>query len=185
MLGLCRRKAEALGLSPTLHHARMEDFAIDRRFRTIFVVSSSFMLLPELGTVRSALACIRRHLQGGGRLLAAFHLPEAPDPAASPGWRTVRESVQPDDGSIVRCESRTLRHDETRQEVESLLRYRRLRDDRVEHEEEHVFRLSWHTQAQLAELLFEAGFAEVRAVRGDWTDSRSDDRVFVIAAAAA
>ena len=93
MLDRCRGKASELGVSVALHQQRMESFEIPRAFRTIYCVSSSFMLLPSDGAAGSALASIHRHLQPGGRLLLALHLPGDFSEVSRTEWRVARESA--------------------------------------------------------------------------------------------
>jgi SAM-dependent methyltransferase len=72
MLALCREKAEALGLAPTLYLQSMEELELPRRYRTILVPSSSFQLVLEPGAARRAMRRLADHLAPGGALLLPF-----------------------------------------------------------------------------------------------------------------
>ena len=180
MLEQCRRKAREHGVDVQLHHARMESFSLERRFRTIFVVSSSFMILRDDETARRALGAIYRHLLPGGRVLIPLHIPQlAPGQVVGGDWFPNREAATRDDGSVVCCLGRLARFDEREQIIETTNRYQCSRDGRVEHEEDRSFVLHWHTQPQFRTMLEAAGFGDVRAVRGDWQPSAPDDPVFI------
>jgi len=115
-------------------------------------------------------------------VLLALHLPGlGASPAVGGDWRTNRTADR-DDGARVRCLARITRYDEDERVFETTLRYQLLRGDRLDHQEDRVFLLHWHTQAGFRGLLEEAGFEEARAVRGDWTPSKPDDPAFVFVA---
>jgi SAM-dependent methyltransferase len=181
MLGRCRAKASELGLPVALHQQRMESFAIDRVFRTIYCVSSSFMLLGDDDAARRALATIHGHLEPGGRLLVALHLPDLSDSSGAE-WRVAREAVRPLDGSIVRCWSKVLGVDDEARRYESLFRYELIAQGRVSHQEERTFLLHWYTRERFAEMLAAAGFIDVTLVRGNGKPSQPSDRVFIVSA---
>ena len=182
MLERCRAKAAAANLGVTLHHQRMESFAIDRAFRTIYCATSSFLLLPDDDAVARALANVHRHLEPGGRFVAALHLPADFAENAKTEWRVTREATRPEDGATVRCLSRLLDVSADKQSYETVIRYQLLSDNRLDYEEDRIFLLHWHTQEQFASLLAGAGFVEIQALRGTGKPSQPDDRLFTFVA---
>ena len=182
MLDRCRAKASDLGLSVALHQQRMESFEIARAFRTVYCVSSSFMLLPDDDGARQALATIHRHLEPGGRLLVALHLPGDFSEMSSTEWRVAREAVRPSDGSTVRCSSMLVDVDHEARTYETLLRYELITDGHVTHQEDRSFVLHWYTRERFAELLEAAGYVDVNLVRGNGKPSQPSDRVFIVSA---
>ena len=64
MLALCREKAAAIGLAPTLYEQAMETLDLPRRYRVIFVPSSSIQLLTD---ERDAAEAMRRFLRTWSR----------------------------------------------------------------------------------------------------------------------
>ena len=178
MLERCRRKAREMGVEVALHEQRMESFELDRRFRTVFVVSGSFMLLPDDESVLRSLRAIHRHLEPGGRVYLAMHLP-ALGKGFQPGrdWVVNRKATR-EDGKVAQCLARLARFDEAERVFETTLRYQLLDDGEVEYEEDRDFLLHWHTQPQFPALLEEAGFEDVRALRDDGEPSEPDDHAF-------
>ena len=85
-----REKAVAQGLRATVHHQRMEDLALPRRFRSVYLAGATFNLLPDDATAAAALASITRHLLPGGAALVPLWAPP-PTPAEQIG--RVREAV--------------------------------------------------------------------------------------------
>ncbi len=181
MLAICARKARELGVNIRLHHDHFEFFELERRFRTVYCVNSSFMLLPDDAATRIGLANIYRHLEPGGQVLISLEIPREPEARARDRWRTLRRAKR-EDGATIDCCGRLLRFDPTARVVESTLQYRELRDDQVVHEEEHDFLLHWHTQEQFAGLLREAGFTDARVELTDGSPADADARDFVFVA---
>jgi SAM-dependent methyltransferase len=168
MLDLVRAKAAAQGLpEPTLHHQRMEEFALPRRYRTILGASSAIQLVTAPGGAEAAMARIVDHLEPGGAYAGSFAFERRPGEPLDTGWELLFERLRPGDGATVRswtrewCEPETQRwHAEQRFEVE--------RDGEVVATEEH--RRSpegrWYTQAQAVELLQGAGLVDVELFSG-------------------
>ncbi len=186
MLGICRWKAEAAGVQITLHRAAMEDFALDRRFRTVFIPFGSFMLLDDVAKARRALSCFRAHLEFGGRVLIPLHLPWLHDvgvePATPGEWRLRRVATRPEDDAVVRCfENTTFDFDRQVQDVK--LRFEVVLAGEVVDREEGVQRLRWYTQEEFAGLLGEAGFGDVAVLETyTWTPAEADSPNFMFVA---
>ena len=182
MLRRCAAKASELRLSVTLHEQRMESFAIDRAFRTIYCTSSSFQLLHDDDAVRRALSTIARHLAPGGSLLVALHLPGDFSEQSTPEWRVAREARRPVDGATVRCLAKLLDVDFEGRTYATMFRYQLIEDGSVSHQEDRRFLLHWHTQDQFEGLLAGAGFVDIQALRGNGKASQANDRLFVFSA---
>ncbi len=186
MLGICRWKAEAAGIQITLHRAAMEAFALDRRFRTIFVPFGSFMLLDDLDKARRALSCLRAHLDVGGRVLIPLHLPWLYDVGVEPAppgeWRLRRVATRPEDDAVVRCFENTS-FDFDRQVQDVKLRFEVVLAGEVVDHEESEQRLRWYTQEEFAGLLDEAGFSDVAALEAyTWKPADADSVSFLFVA---
>jgi len=186
MLGICRWKAEAAGMQITLHRAAMEDFALDRRFRTIFVPFGSFMLLDDLDKARNALSCFRAHLEEGGRVLIPLHLPWLHDVGVEPAppgeWRLRRVATRPEDDAVVRCFEHTT-FDFGRQVQDVRLRFEVVLGGEAIEQETSEQRLLWYTQEQFAGLLDEAGFSDVAVLEGyTWKPAETDSPSFLFVA---
>lgn len=186
MLEICRRKAESAGLRVTLHQARMESFALDRKFRTIYVPFGSFMLLADATEATAALRCFRAHLADGGRVLIPLHHPWRHDigvaPAPSGEWRLRRVATRPEDEAIVRCYERTTL-DFDRQIQQVRLRFEVSRGGEVVESQEDVQRLRWYEQAEFACLLAAAGFERADALEAyTWEPAAPDSASFMFVA---
>lgn len=94
MLAVCRAKASALGLEPTLYEQAVEDLQLPRRYRTIIVPSSSIQLVIDPGTARRAVTRLAAHLEPAGVLVMPFMTLEGDE-----SWTA--EAVRPD-GALVR-----------------------------------------------------------------------------------
>ncbi len=185
MLEICREKAGRLGLRPRLYEQAMESLSLPRKYRTIFVPSSSFLLLADESKTRAAMGRFVDHLESGGTLVMPFMIlwkvDEANDDQAKE-WRLVAEQARPDDGAIVRRWSRA-RFDVARQLVHSEDRYEIIVDDEVVTTERHSRspELRWYTLDQALDLYREMGFTDIRAVSGFTDEPASpDDKIFTI-----
>lgn len=179
MLEICRRKADEADVQVRLHNAPMEDFALGRRFRMIFVPFGSFMLLDDLGRARAALGCFRAHLEAGGRALIPLHLPWhheiGAEPASSPAkWQLRRVATRTEDDAVVRCyENSTFDFDRQLQHLR--LRFEVVRAGEVIAREETAQRLRWYTQEEFTGLLRDAGFREITVLRAYGSDPAGHD----------
>jgi ubiquinone/menaquinone biosynthesis C-methylase UbiE len=99
MLAVCRAKASALGLEPTLYEQAVEDLQLPRRYRTIIVPSSSIQLVIDPATAERAVVRLAAHLAPGGVLVMPFMTLEGDE-----SWTT--EAVRPD-GALVRRTARS------------------------------------------------------------------------------
>ncbi len=167
MLEICRRKATDKGLAITLHQQTMQALDVARRFRTIYVPVSTFMLVTNPRDVSAALARFYEHLSPGGRVCIPLHLPLRSDfgigPAPEKEWRLRREGTLPD-GVTVRCWEH-VRYDRDAQIRHARLRCEAIEGGQITKTEERETTLRWYAQEEFRELLEKAGFSNVRAVQ--------------------
>jgi SAM-dependent methyltransferase len=179
MLDLLMAKAQALGLSPVLHQAPMQQFELTSRFRTIFAPAGTFMILVHDEEIRSTLECCRLALQPGGELLIPLDGQE-PKPDEQADWRERRNVHVPAYNADLRIDER-LSYDRSTRLTNWQLRYEvdRPGEPRQVFHREH--RLRHHPTEEFMALLSAAGFREVTMRRG-YTDLAStdpaDDRIF-------
>lgn len=177
MLELCRQKAKDLGLKPKLYQQRLESLHVSRKYRTIFIPSSTFQLVTDLPDAQTALKRCHHHLQIGGRLVMTI-MDVSQD--AGKGWHVVAEARRPQDGLLVRRWLNSTYDPETQLE-HTQDRYELVKDGEVVASEAH--RRSPATRGyslrQILEMMKAAGFREVRAVSGISTEPASaDDSLF-------
>lgn len=77
MLETARRRAEAEGLAIDLVALDMRDFDLNRRFDAVTIAANSLLHLTETADILNFLACVRRHLVPGGRLVFDIFVPSA------------------------------------------------------------------------------------------------------------
>jgi hypothetical protein len=176
-----RRRRPRRGLpAPTLHHQRLEELALPRRYRTILGASSALQLVTEPGGAEATMRRIVEHLEPGGAFAGSFAFEWRPGSRSTPGGsccssaggrRTGRRCVPgPASGASRRP---SVWHAEQRFEVEL--------DGEVVATEEH--RRSpegrWYTQAQAVELLRGAGLVDVELFSGFTHEpAGADERLF-------
>jgi SAM-dependent methyltransferase len=184
MLALCRQKAKALDLSPTLFEADMQTMQLPRLYQVIIVPSSSFQLVLNPEAARKSIQNLLSHLQGGGTLAMPFmRLWQKRDPLEI-DWHLSGEKVRPTDGATIRRWSKSwfdpnlqLEHTETRYEV--------LKDNVVVESEYHKQSPATreYTQAQARELFIKAGFVNLRLYHGfTLIPAADDEEIFTVVA---
>jgi SAM-dependent methyltransferase len=184
MLALCRQKAKALDLSPTLFKADMQTMQLPRLYQVIIVPSSSFQLVLNPEAARKSIQNLLSHLQGGGTLAMPFmRLWQKRDPLEI-DWHLSGEKVRPTDGATIRRWSKSwfdpnlqLEHTETRYEV--------LKDNVVVESEYHKQSPATreYTQAQARELFIKAGFVNLRLYHGfTLIPAADDEEIFTVVA---
>ncbi|MDP9237463.1 MAG: class I SAM-dependent methyltransferase [Chloroflexota bacterium] len=171
MLALCREKARRLELSPNLYEQRMQALELPRRYRTIFVPSSSFLLLTDPVDAAETMRRFFAHLEPDGLLLMPFMVlwPGAKPPQHDTwsGWFKAGEAKRPEDGATVRRHQR-VKFDREQQLQHGEDRYQVVIGGRVVQEEVHLMSPAtrWYTQEQSLAVYRAAGFADVRATNG-------------------
>ncbi|MCH8066122.1 MAG: class I SAM-dependent methyltransferase [Chloroflexi bacterium] len=185
MLALCRKKAAALDLRPTLFEQQMETLELPRRYRAIIVPSSSFQLVIETDDAREAMRRFHDHLEPGGSLAMSFMLmwsgtPQTTEQANK--WHKRKRVGEREDGSTVRRWTRA-RYDSEAQLEHTEDRYEIIVDGEIVETEKHSRSPSarWYTQDQSRALYEEAGFVDVLLYSGFSKDAASaDDRMWAV-----
>lgn len=166
MLALCREKAEALGLNPTLYQQAMEDLSLPRAYRVIIVPSSSLQLVLDPALAVQAMRRLFAQLESGGVLVMPFMRLWQPGDPLENDWHLTGEAIRPEDGLLARRWSRSsfdpateLEHTEDRYEL--------LRDGDIVASEHHRRSPATrsYTQQQAIDLYRAAGFTDLELRR--------------------
>lgn len=181
MLARCRAAAREQALEVNLYEARMQDFALPRRYRSIFLAGASFTLLTSDADARGALECMRTHLLPGGSVLIPLETVDAAAVRAELG--RFREAGGAGEVRL-RCAVVAVECSADGRDVARRLRYeRRWPDGRVD-ALERVWRTRSWPQAEFARLLEESGFESIRMRDPGGGTAAPDARVFVALARA-
>jgi SAM-dependent methyltransferase len=180
MLALCRRKAQAKGLTVTVLAQDVTRLALPRRYRTILVPSSSLQLVIEPAAVAQAMAGLFDHLHPGGTLAASFMT------LWVHGERLTSQSeasaARAEDGAVFRRQARS-RFDPVEGCEHTEDDYQKVVDGHVVAEEHHRRSPATRSYAQHeAAALFEAaGFQDVRVLHEFTVEPAApDDRLFTV-----
>ncbi len=154
MLERCRRRAAQQDLDVILHHQRMEELDLPRRYRSIYLAGPTFNLLPDDDTAHRALLGIRSHLAHGGAALVPLFVP----PPAVVDPLATRDAVDAE-GRAIRVAVVGAERDELVRTQVTVLRYER--DAAVPaaapEVEERPWLLHWYTQEDFRTLATAAG----------------------------
>jgi SAM-dependent methyltransferase len=160
MLDICRRKAAAHGVTPVVHQQLMQELAVARRFRTIYIPAQSFQIVANRREAMQVLVRCREHLENGGELIVT--LGQTWNDAGADGQERIVRSVTRDDGSIARVLSSA-----------RMFRLERIQELRVRFEIVSndlitasltwpTARLRWYEPDEFTSMLRRAGFASVQ-----------------------
>lgn len=173
MLERCRKAAVEHGIEIVVHHQRMEDLDLPRRYRSIFLAGPTFTLLPDDGAASRTLTGIRGHLDEGGSALVPLFIP-TPTPGHQLGQ--VREATEPA-GSVIRVSAIAQDHDEARRTQRTTLRYERLTAGRST-VVERLWSLHWHTQRGFRSLAASAGLKTIAILDAEGRPAEDDATAF-------
>lgn len=172
LLERCRSLAENAGIDVTLHHQRMENLQLPRRYASVFLAGPTFTLLPDDRTALAALHGIRRHLAPGGAAMIPLFVP-SPTPPDQIG-KTSEKTVEGATVSVTPTAQE--RHDHNRTQ-RTVLRYeRRHRGDHVA--EDRTWVLHWHTQQGFSSLADQAGLTVTAVNTPDGEPAGADATAF-------
>jgi len=190
MLALCRERARAEGLEPTLLEQPLHELDPPRRYRTI-VVCGALGLATTREEDQQALERMRDCLESNGTFLIDVQVPwadpgrwrrwlpearaELPSPWPEEDWRRTAA-----DGSEYQLTGRTVAVDPLDQSQIVEMRARKWVDGELVASEEHALSVRDYFRDELLLMLERAGFADVD-VRGDYTDDPpSPDHEFLV-----
>lgn len=185
MLDVCQKKAEALGLHPTVFCQSMQELDLPHRYGCIFIPFGSFMLVERSSHAPQALRTLHHHLTNDGVLAIPLFDPTktdiAVDAPVSGQWR-LRRQQRRGDGADVECWERSIFDMENKiQKIEYHLKV--IDNEKVIEETVEKDTLYWYSQGEFASMLHEAGFSHVECRRGysDQAASESDEEYTFLA----
>lgn len=180
MLALCREKAEAEGLSPSLYRQAMHELDLPRRYRTI-IVCGGFGIGSTREQDFEALARFYEHLEPGGTLLLDKEVPYAnrrhwqlwlkeEHRSLPEDWRAPAEPERGSDGADYALRARVVELDPLLQRVTLQIQASMWREGELLAEEEHTLTDNLYFQNELLLMLEHAGFVDV-TVHGDHAEA--------------
>jgi ubiquinone/menaquinone biosynthesis C-methylase UbiE len=178
MLDICRHKAAATGVKPVLYEQLMQELAVPRRFRTIYIPADSFQIVVDPAEAMQALVRSRDHLTAGGELIIT--LGQIPKEVDDESDRLAR-NVKRDDGSIARVYSMT-RTIPSERIQEMRIRFEIVTNDVVTDSLTWpTARLRWYEPDEFVSILRGAGFGSVEMRAGYGGGSEPDDHLIFFA----
>jgi SAM-dependent methyltransferase len=170
MLQRCRGNALRRGIEVRLHHERVEDLNLGRRYPSIYFAGPTFTLLPDDRTARRALEAIRRHLADDGMALIPLWVP-APTPVEELG---VCRSDDDGLGVEVRYTPLSEKTDPVSRTRVTSTRYERITaTDRQVAEREWI--IHWQTPASFRRACHESGLDIVELIDDETGSAVTDD----------
>ena len=154
MLEICEANATKRGISVTLHHAKMQNFKMLKRFRSIYIANGSITLLPSDDDLRQTFSAILNCLDPSGVVLFDLDVPKVDNLRRHIGKFKETQS----EGSLIRVGMTRVDWREDDSELIMKLRYERISESgEVESVERDWFRKVWSVD-RFCELLVDSGF---------------------------
>ena len=162
MLSECRKKCSAKGLHPTLHQQLIEDLALPRRYRFIFIPDRSIAHIYDKEVAQKCLGKIYEHLLPGGWFILDIKTPPRVAEFGKPG--VTRVSVDDRrDGSTILCTTLWGEKEEGRV-VRCVNKYERFVDGALVATELFDYHERLYDRDEFEKMLCSAGFLEVKVV---------------------
>ena len=155
MLKICDENSRKRNLEVILHHSKMQDFVVARKFRSVYVANGSITLLSSDADLHNTLVRIRDCLDPTGTILIDLDIPNVADLRKYVGRFKTIES----EGYQLRVGMTHLEWNEVDQQLVAKLRYERINPKgEVESVDRSWARTIWNVD-QFSEHLVNAGFA--------------------------
>jgi ubiquinone/menaquinone biosynthesis C-methylase UbiE len=180
MLGICRQKASALGLAPTLYEQYLETLVLPRQYRTIIIPSSTLQLVIDPVMAVQSLQRLAAHLLPGGVVVASFMTFGKSGDTETTEWE--QTAVRADDGARFRRVGRYW-YDPVSDCSHTEDRYQVIIGDQVVAEELHRCSPATrsYTQAQARAVFESAGFNPIELYSTfTFEPVKADDTVFTV-----
>lgn len=171
MLAICRAKAAIVGVTPVLHRQRMQELALGRGYRTLFIPAGSFQILSERAEAITALQRFWAHLEPGGQLLVTLAVPWQ-DFAVERQWRLRRSGVRSDGATVLIHEATSA--DRVEQVQQLSLQYEVFKEGTLVQSQLRTHRLRWYHKHEFVMLLESVGFREI-TVRCGYGECETND----------
>jgi SAM-dependent methyltransferase len=164
MLAMLRKKAALLDLDDIrLYELPMQDFAIPKRFDSIFIAGGSFQLLISYEDALACLKCAHRHLRDGGALLIDVFVPWADiQSGSSSSFRAVRDFTRADGARSIVLERFEI--DIPAQVKKGVYRYEFYKNSRLVDWSVKDLWVRWYWKDEFLKLLAAAGFSNVQTL---------------------
>jgi SAM-dependent methyltransferase len=180
MLAILRKKAALLGLDDIqLYEQPMQEFAIPKKFDSVFIAGGTFQLLIPYEDALACLRCAYQHLRDDGSLLIDVFVPwDDIQSNSSSSIRIVRDSTRADGSRGIVLERFEI--DIPAQVKKGVYRYEFYKDSRLAECFVKDLWVRWYWKDEFVKLLTAAGFSNVQTL----TDSSlyQDGHVYVFRA---
>jgi ubiquinone/menaquinone biosynthesis C-methylase UbiE len=180
MLDICRQKATALGVAPTLYEQYLETLVVPRQYRTIIIPSSTLQLVIDPAMAVQSLQRLAAHVLPGGVVVAPFMTFGKPGDTRITEWE--QTAVRAEDGATFRRVGRYW-YEPERECGHTEDHYQLIIDERVVAEELHRRSPATrsYNQAQARAVFEGAGFNPIELYSAFTFDPvKADDTGFTI-----
>lgn len=177
MLAQCRAKCVARGFTPNLYEQYLEEMALPRRYGFLFIPDRSFGHIYDQKQAHLCLGKLWDHLIPGGWLVLDIRSPSKgifPEPGQAnydiydrPDGSTVFETAvwgERDEGRVIRCWSKKERYV----------------DGQLVETEIFDYNERFYDRAEFVEMLREAGFVDIKAVKALTDDAEPMEQDWMV-----
>ena len=165
LLDVLARKAQNAGITPVLHHQRLESVDLpESSFKLVYIPLGSFQLVSDRELAELAIFKYFKLLEPGGRLVVALFLPWTHDHLDTGGWQIIRDvKLQIKNQRYVEREATV--HDPVEQIILAKTRFELWDGTDLLNFQEREMHLRWYSKGEFIALLKATGFAHVKTLR--------------------
>ncbi len=165
LLDVLTRKAQNAGLTPVLHHQRLESIDLpESSYKLVYIPLGSFQLVSDRELAELAIHKYYKLLEPGGRLVVALFLPWTHDHLDTGGWQIIRD-VKLSIKNQRYVEREATVHDPVEQLILAKTRFELWDGNDLLNFQEREMHLRWYSKGEFIALLKAAGFTSVKTLR--------------------
>ena len=161
MINICNKKAQNLGITPTIHQQYFQELSIPKKYTTIFSPFASFMILTNRSETLTTLKKNYDHIQPNGQIIISMFIPHiSKSESNNKKFRLRREAYRKSDGTDLLCHEINT-YDLVEQIKKGFYRYEVIKDGRLltSYYDKQKFR--WYTKYEMIMMLEQVGFTDI------------------------
>ena len=155
MLDRCRKRCAELSLNPEIYEQSLENLDLPYKYQTVTIAVASFQLITDRAVALTVLKNLKKHMLESGDLLIDIFVPDVKTDGRF--TRTVRI----DEHTNIRLTTRYV-FDEQAKIADAYCSYELIINGIVQEYENELITTTWYDDAELSELLGQAGFKLIK-----------------------
>jgi SAM-dependent methyltransferase len=154
MLDRCRMRCKELNLTPEIFEQSLEALKLPYKYSVITIAVGSFQLIYDYAQALYALKNLRNHMCQNGSLLIDIFIPDITQDSHSIRIARIDKST------TIRLTTRHVYHEQEKL-ADAFCNYELITDGITQRWEHELIQITWYSDAEITNLLNEAGFSVI------------------------